>query len=178
MNINNSQQLEMIRPEDVMKELGIQKDTYYKDVKFLGIESQRDEDGRVYLTPSQLERIRALRAHVEENGTRNGFEGNSIVKTNDSSLSQSEEDIYVEPDDPTSQFDPEQLMRAAAELKARELAMPHLVKREIANRMTEDDLPDDLKKKVTLVREAANPKYTPAEVASTMLNQWRCRSGN
>ena len=68
-------------------------------------------------------------------------------------------------------------MRSAAELKARELAMPHLVKKAVAERMTEDDLPDDLKEKVAAVREAANPKYTPAEVASNLLEQWRSSQG-
>ena len=69
-------------------------------------------------------------------------------------------------------------MREAAELKARELAMPHLVKKAVADRMTEDDLPEDLKEKVAAVREAANPKHTPASVADSLLEQWRSsRSG-
>ncbi len=41
-------------------------------------------------------------------------------------------------------------MRGAAELKARDLAMPNLVMRELADRMTEDDLPEDLKEKVEI----------------------------
>ena len=66
-----------------------------------------------------------------------------------------------------------QLMRSAAELKARELAMPSLVKREIANRMDEDDLPEDLREKVAIAREVANPKFTPGELAAKLLHQYR-----
>ena len=69
------------------------------------------------------------------------------------------------------------LRRSAAELKAREVAMPDLVKRAVADQMTEEDLPEDLKEKVNLAREAANPKFTPTEVASQLLNQWRATKG-
>ena len=69
-------------------------------------------------------------------------------------------------------------MRGAAQLKARELAMPHLVKREIANRMSEEDLPEDLKEKVAIAREVANPKFTPGQLAETLLNQYRSQNAN
>jgi hypothetical protein len=65
------------------------------------------------------------------------------------------------------------LMRGAAQLKARELATPSLLIRELANRMSEDDLPDDLKEKVAIAREVANPKWTPAEIAQQLLAQHR-----
>ena len=67
----------------------------------------------------------------------------------------------------------EQLIYEAAQLKARELAMQDLVKRALADGMTEDDLPAELKQKVNLAREAANPKFTPQEVAGSILTQWR-----
>ncbi|MGK7885380.1 MAG: hypothetical protein AB4057_12245 [Crocosphaera sp.] len=84
-----------------------------------------------------------------------------------------EPDIYVTPEEPTAQFNMEQLMYEAAELKARELAMQDLVKRALADRMNEEDLPSELRDKVQNAREAANPKFTPQQVAGTLLTQWR-----
>jgi hypothetical protein len=66
-----------------------------------------------------------------------------------------------------------QLLRKAAQLKARELATPELAIRAIADRMSEDDLPDDLKQKVFAVREAVNPKWTPGQLADSILSQYR-----
>ena len=66
-------------------------------------------------------------------------------------------------------------MYEAAELKARELAMQDLVKRALADGMNESDLPQELQNKVQNAREAANPKFTPQEVAGTLLSQWRSK---
>ncbi|MDJ0580970.1 hypothetical protein [Crocosphaera sp.] len=90
-----------------------------------------------------------------------------------SSHGTNEPDIYVTPEEPTSQFNMEQLMYEAAELKARELAMQDLVKRALADGMNEEDLPPELRDKVQNAREAANPKFTPQQVAGTLLTQWR-----
>jgi hypothetical protein len=160
----NSALSEKIRPEDLMSQLGIKKDTYYADLKYLGIKADKDEEGKVYLTFEQAEQVRALRSYVNRMGKRDGFEIGSIVQVTDSetelATAELEPDIYLEPEEPTAQFDVNGLMRSAAELKARELAMPHLVKREIANRMGEDDLPEDLREKVAiaaLVAGATSP---------------------
>ncbi len=75
-------------------------------------------------------------------------DSNELVSNN----SEAENDIYINREEPTAQFNLERLMRDAAELKARELAMPNLVKREIANQMSEEDLPEDLKEKVAIAR--------------------------
>jgi hypothetical protein len=167
-----------IRPEDLMDELGIKKDTYYRDLRYLEIEAQKDSDGKAYLTIEQANRVRSLRHHVEVAGERRSFKTSSLVKVDDSNLATSPdeivtEDIYVQPENPVEQFDVEALMRSAAELKAREIAMPSLVKRALADGMSEDDLPDDLQEKIGLAREAANPKFTPASVAQTLLTQYR-----
>jgi hypothetical protein len=58
-------------------------------------------------------------------------------------------------------------------LQARELATPDLAIRAIADRMTEEDLPDDLKEKVEAVREAVNPKWTPGQLADKILANYR-----
>lgn len=99
------------------------------------------------------------------------------VTTSNSSSSLVQEDIYVQPSPPTEQFEVNGLMRSAAELKAREVAMPDLIKRAIADQITEEDLPFDLKEKVKKAREAANPKFTPTEVANKLLSQWRANKG-
>ena len=174
----NSAPNNSIRPDELMSELGIKKDAYYKDLNYLDITPEKDSEGKSYLTIEQAEQIRALRNHVNETGKRNGFDNSSIVKVDDSNLevsnsSESGEDIYINREEPTAQFDMNRLMREAAELKAREMAMPSLVKREIANRMSEDDLPEDLREKVEIAREVANPKFTPAEIATQLLTQHR-----
>ncbi|OKH12504.1 hypothetical protein FACHB389_36420 [Nostoc calcicola FACHB-389] len=166
-----------------MEELSIKKDTYYADIKFLGIKPDKDSEGKIWLTFEQAEQVKALRQHVENTGRREGFEISSIVKVDNNKLatsanSNSDQDIYIQPSEPTAQFDFNQLMRSAAELKAREIAMPALVKRAIADKMSEEDLPEDLQEKVNLAREAANPKFTPVQVADVLLSQWRNQGGN
>jgi hypothetical protein len=157
---------------------------YYNRLKYLGIEAQKDEQGKPYLNSEQVKLLQALHEHINETGKMEGFMNNAIVKVDDSAAIAStnnnpQENIYVQPEAPTAQFDMNQLMQEAAALKARELAMPALVKRAIADKMTEQDLPEDLQEKVNLAREAANPKYTPASVADDLLSLWRSnRSGN
>ena len=178
----NSLPNSLVRPEKLRSELGIKKDAYYADLKFLNIKPVRDEEGKVWLTLEDAERIKHLRSYLQENGKREGFSGivkseSDIAIASNSSSELAQEDIYVEPEQPTEQFDIDGLVRDAAELKAREVAMPDLVKRAVADQMTEEDLPEDLKEKVDLAREAANPKFTPTEVASQLLSQWRSAKG-
>ena len=167
-----------IRPDELKSELGIGKDAYYKDLDYLDFKPAKDSEGKSYLTVEQADAIRSLRNHVKETGSRKGFINNSIVKVDDSNEmvsnnNEAEEDIYINKEEPTANFDINGLMREAAELKARELAMPSLVKREIANRMNEDDLPEDLREKVAIARDVANPKFTPGQLAETLLGQYR-----
>jgi hypothetical protein len=174
----NSAPNNSIRPDELMVELGIKKDAYYKDLSYLDITPEKDSEGKCYLTIEQADRIRALRNYVIETGKRNGFENNSIVKVDDSNelvsnSSEAENDIYVNREEPTAQFDINGLMRGAAQLKARELATPNLLIRELANRMSEEDLPEDLKEKVAIAREVANPKWTPGQLADNLLSQYR-----
>ena len=144
---------------------------YYKDLSYLDIKPDKDSENRCYLTQEQANSIRALRNHVNSIGRRNGFDNSSIVKVDDSN--ETAEDIYVEAQEPTANIDLEKLMREAAELAARNMAMPALIKKEIAERMNEDDLPEDLREKVEIAREVANPKFTPADIAGSLLSQYR-----
>ena len=191
MTDQNSSTINVIRPDELMAELDLKKSTYYDDLKFLDITASKDENKKAYLTIEQANQIKALRSHVSETGKRDGFvygglavSNNSELATNpdNSELAAAEEDnIYVEASEPTSNFDINSLMRSAAELKARELAMPHLVTRGIADRMSEDDLPEDLQEKIALLRtrgretarEVSNPKFTPGQLAETLLSQYR-----
>ena len=99
----------------------------------------------------------------------------SLVKTSEGELATpaSQENIYVKPDEPTAGLDVNKLMRDAAELKARELAMGDLVKRSLADKMTYKDLPQDLKDCVDEAHQAANPDFFPQDIASQLLEQHR-----
>ncbi len=174
----NSAPNNSIRPDELMSELGIKKDAYYKDLNYLDITPEKDLSGKAYLTIEQANEIRSLRNHVSQTGKRHGFDNNSIVKVDDSnemvsSSSEAENEIYVKPEEPTVTFDFNQLMLRAQSVKLRELATPDLLIRGLADQMTEDDLADDLKEKLAAVREAVNPKWTPAELASKILAQHR-----
>ncbi len=182
MNKQTSTENQPIRPEDLMGEFNIKKSKYYSVLKELGIKAPKDSKGRTYLKDEQARQIRDYLSVNEEAVNNQEYTNSALVKTDNNNLAAStkenQPDVYVKPSEPTAQFDLNQIMRSAAELKARELAMPDLVKRAVADRMSEEDLPEDLKEKVAAVREAANPKYTPAEVASNLLEQWRSsRSG-
>ena len=83
------------------------------------------------------------------------------------------EEIYVEKDEETANFNRDLMIRAGAKLKAKELAIPHLITRAIADEFTEETLPSDLKQKVRLAREAANPKYMPQQIAKSLLADYR-----
>ncbi|WP_052056143.1 hypothetical protein [Myxosarcina sp. GI1] len=180
MSVQNSITADIVRPDDLMAELDLKKSTYYDDLKFLGITASKDEDKKAYLTFEEAEQVRALRSHVNETGKSEGFQSGALVHSSNNELATNpeEDDIYIEPEEPTANFDLDGLVRGAAELKARELAMPHLVKREVANRLTEEELPEDLREKIQAVREVANPKFTPGELADRLLSQWRKPQGN
>ncbi len=153
----------------------ISRPTLYDRLKYLGLQLMKDSSNKGYLNDEQVKLMDELDSHIKKTGKMQGFNNSALVKTKDNNLAESSqeitethEDIYVEPEQPTEQFDVHGLMRGAAELKAREVAMPDLVKRAVADQMTEEDLPEDLKEKVNLAREAANPKFTPTEVASQL----------
>jgi len=175
MSDQNSNADGIVRPDDLMAELSLKKSTYYDDLKYLGITASKDENKKAYLTIDQANQVRSLRSHVIETGKRDGFTyGGLAVSSNNELVTNSEpDDIYVEAEEPEANLDMNVLMRAAANLKARELATPDLIVRELANRMSESDLPEDLKEKVEIAREVANPKWTPANVAENLLSQYR-----
>ncbi len=178
MTTQNSTENQTISPEALMLELGIKKTKYYNLLDRLDIKADKDSEGKAILTFEKAEKVRAyLLGNIQE--TENDDSVNSsLVKVDDSNLvesnnNNSEEDIYVEAENPLDNLNVNQLLRKAAQLKARELATPELAIRAIADRMSEDDLPEDLKQKVFAVREAVNPKWTPGQLADSILSQYR-----
>ncbi len=73
MSDQNSEVVYQIRPDDLMTELGIKKDTYYNYLKYLGLKAEKDHDGKAYLTDEQANAMRAMRLHVETTGKMEGF---------------------------------------------------------------------------------------------------------
>lgn len=178
----NSAAVNQTRPDDLRTELGIKKDAYYEDIKFLGIKAHRDGGGKAYLDDEQVTLIKALRSHVEAMGKRDGFAALSeadpipqgeLATTQPAAMGSAMEFPEPQPVDPYAGMNIEALIREAAELKGQQLAMPDLVRLELANRMTYDDLPEDVQAKVRDVQEAACPKHQPAHLADQLLSQWR-----
>ncbi len=174
MNDQNSSPTALVRPDDLMAELDLKKSTYYDDLSFLGIKADKDENKKPYLTIDQANQIRALRSYVIKNGKRDGFVCGELTVSNNNELATNPEpdDIYVEHEEPTASVDSD-LVREAKELAARGMAMNDLLKIQLASKMTFDDLDEDLKEKVSIAREVANPKWTPASLADKILAQHR-----
>ena len=57
MTEQNSTEITMIRPDELMRELGIKKSKYYEILKDLGIKASKDSTKRSYLTFEQAEDI-------------------------------------------------------------------------------------------------------------------------
>lgn len=200
MKNRNSTNQDRFTPDEIIQLYGIKKSTYYERLKFLEIKAQKDEGGKAYLDSEQVELLEKLNEHVKATGKMEGFEfakdkqletgddsgsgGQLAVKEGDSDLISSSNDNWApKPDSIVEQEIPETqpdysegmdgIIRKAAELKAQGLAMSDLVALQLAGQMTFDDLPNDLKDKVTAVQEAANPKLKPASIANQLLAQYR-----
>lgn len=177
MTDQNSATLDQIRPDDLMGELGIKKDAYYAYLKHLGIKASKDSEGKSYLKEEQANLVRALRSHVEKTGKIEGFpnsvESGLVWAEPADLLGDAVAQATQHAGDDAECLDLEDLIYAAAELKGHQLAMGDLVKLELANRLTYDDLPVEVKQKVDRVRDSANPKSQPAHLADQLLQRWR-----
>jgi hypothetical protein len=174
MSDQNSSPDNIVRPEDLMAELDLKKSTYYDDLNYLGISANKDENKKAYLTIDQANQVRALRSYVIENGKRDGFVYGGLAVSNNSDLviNSEETNIYVQPEEPTANLD-SRIVREAEELAARGMAMKDLIKIQLASQMSFEDLSPDLQEKVNIAREVANPKFTPAAIATQLLAQHR-----
>jgi hypothetical protein len=167
-----------LTPENVMQLLSIKSSAYYERLKFLGIKVGKGNDDKKCLTHEQFEMMEKLGAYIDTHKTMDGFilgaaaeEGGDLAIAGDAGLVGEEPPMQQ-----TEEVQPgidEQLIRMAAQLKAQQLAMTPEIIRAIANQMTEEDLPEDLRAMVQGSREAIAPKMQPSMVASQMLSQWR-----
>lgn len=166
-----------IRPEDLMTELGIKKSKYYQVLSQLEIKADRDSSNKSYLTDEQADRVRAYLLDDETSEENTDSNNSSMVKIDDSNEivsnnNESEEDIYINREEPTAKINSD-IVREAQELAARGMAMNDLIKIQLASQMSFNDLSPDLQEKVTIAREAANPKFTPCAIAQQLLAQHR-----
>ncbi len=170
------------RITDVTEIIGVKNSTLYKDLEFLKISTIKDNENLSWISNEDFERLLLLRKHIEINGRRTGFDEKKMgelvtVENNDITTNKkgeiSNQEIYVTPEDPKENMDVDNIVRKGAELKAREIAMPHLVVRAIADKLEEHELPEDLQEKIEDAREASNPKFTPSEVADSILMSYR-----
>lgn len=164
---------------EAMDLLGVKKDAYGDRRKFLGIQHIKGEDGKAYLSPEDFKLMEALGEYIKENNTMEGFVNpnsgelvvsnaagiKSVESSNPYPCGRATEEIPVD-------SDLEDLIRAAAELKGQRLVMPELVVQALADKMTYEDLPDDVKEKVDAVRNASSPKQ-PSQVAEQILAKYR-----
>jgi hypothetical protein len=173
MSDQNSAVERQIRPDEAMELLGIKKDAYYDRLKFLGIKTAKDQDGKAYLLPEQFEALEKLGSWISETGKMEGFvnSGSTLATAQDGGLLDAERPIEPESDPYADQMD--ELIRAAAEMKAHQIVLPDMVIRELAGRMSFEDLPQDLKDKVTTYRASSRPNFQPATIANNLLDQWR-----
>lgn len=181
---------ELIRAEDLIKELGISRQIFNRDLRFLQIEVQKDEGGRAYLSQDQAGQIRALRQYVGATGKRKGFENiavedenearqnsGELVKFETDNLNTSQPEVKTNPQAATSkQHNQEQL--AALVRSAQELAAGMEIARyTLASQIQENPdalLPEDLKAQVNSVRSACAPKsQDPMEIASQFLADYQ-----
>jgi hypothetical protein len=163
----------LIHPEDLQTELGIKKDAYYEDVKFLkslgyDIQTRKDDDNRVMLEPESADLIRELRQHVTTTGKREGFRAGELAAVDVS------QPVAVETGLPGAQNGyAESLIQRAQELTAQRLMTADLVVAELAEQMGYDDLTPDQQAQVAKVQDVTYPKANPAAIALQLLQQFR-----
>ncbi|MDB9529945.1 hypothetical protein PN498_28420 [Oscillatoria sp. CS-180] len=174
MTNQNSVVVPQIRPEQAMEQLGLKKDAYYDDLKFLGIKANRDSDGKSYLDEAQFQLLAALRQHVTEIGKRDGFQmpGELATVVNGDMAQPEQEPVQAETHQ-AEQFDIQAIISEAAELAGSRMTMREQVVNAIAEQLSYDDLPPAVQAKVQSVRAAADPKAQPRQVATALLSQWR-----
>jgi hypothetical protein len=162
-----------IRPDEAMDQLGVKKDGFYARLKHLGIKLDKDDEGKTFLSQEQFDRLAALGEHIKVTGKMEGFpDSNSSLAINqDNGLNEvgrANQEIPI--DEPL-----EDLIQAAGRLAAHRLTAPIHVIHAIADQMTYDDLPENLKTQVNQARDSVNqtPKFQAQSIASDLLTQWR-----
>ena len=164
-----------LRPDELIAELSIGKQTYYNYLKHLGIKAGKDSKGKAYLSQEQAKLIRDLRTHVVEGGKIEDF----IVSDKATALAvadASELNSVAEPvdqADPTDGLDLKVLHREASKLAAKRMTAGHHLVLAMAEQMTYEDLHPEAQAEVDQVRTAGLPKFNPQELATDLLSQFR-----
>lgn len=161
-----------IRPDALMDEMGVKKQTYYTYLNHLGIKAQKDSSGKAYLTNEQANLVRTLREHVCSGGKIEDFPVEHFLSI------RGENDLVAEVpemsnEDPTADFDMDVLMREAANIAGQRMTLANQIVLQLANQMTYEDLPEDVRQKVDSVRSAATTTIQPGKIAADLLSQWR-----
>ena len=174
MSDRNSVVVPQIRPEQAMEQLGLKRDAYYSDLKFLGIKAQKDSNGKSFLEEHEFQLLVALRKHVEATGKRDGFQvpGELATMAAGDMANQQPEPIPTEVPQ-SEQFDMSDIIAEADVLAGNRMTMREQIVNAIANQMTFEDLSPTTQAKVQSVRAAVDPKIQPQKIAEAMLSQWR-----
>ena len=168
-----------IRPNELMDQLGINKDAYYAYLKALEIVAEKDSTNKAFLTEEQANAVRLLREHVLAGGKIDEFDlelalESALAIADSGEMGQVEEQPEpVEELNPTQELDMEALYLEASEVAAQRLTAGNQVIMAMASKMTYEDLHPTAKAKVDHVRAASAPKFNPQEVADNLLSQFR-----
>jgi hypothetical protein len=162
-----------IRPDEAMEQLGVKKDGFYARLKHLSIKLDKDDEGKTFLTQEQFDQLQALGEHIKTTGKMEGFpsSNSALAVKQDSGLAETAVEFGEIPiEEPL-----EDLMQQAGRLATRRITAPLHVIHAIAEQMTYEDLPDNLKAEVDAARERTQnpPKMQVQPIAANLLNQWR-----
>jgi transposase len=167
-----------LKPESVQTLLELGKSQYYELLKYLGEKAQR-ENGEAFLTFAQVQRLAALRDWCEERGKIDGFleaEKGALQTIEPGDLSSDNLEPVAEIPVAEAEIPRlDQLIAEAEKLAAQRFIQPVQVIREIADRMTWEDLSPDTQQQVEAARqELIDPKASaPATIAQTLLHKYR-----
>ena len=171
----NSTVEHQLRPDELMAELDIKKQTYYNYLKHLGIKSEKDSKGKSYLTQFQANLVRDLRAHVVDGGKIEDFtinkEAAALAVADAGELDTAAEPVTQA--DSAEGLDLQVLHREASKIAAKRMTAGHHLVLAMAENMTYEDLHPEYRAEVDQVREAGLPKFNPQELAADLLGQLR-----
>ena len=164
-----------LRPDELIAELSIGKQTYYNYLKHLGIKAGKDSKGKAYLSQEQAKLIRDLRTHVVDGGKIEEFtisdEATALAVTDSAELDAAGDSMPQS--DPQEGLDLKMLHREASKIAAKRMTAGHHLVLAMAEQMTYEDLHPEAQAEVDEVRTAGLPKFNPQELATDLLSQFR-----
>lgn len=186
MTERNSTVEHQLRPDELMAELSIGKQTYYNYLKHLGLKAGKDSKGKAYLSQGQAKLIRDLRAHVVGGGKIETFTSNEETPKQEAAAlavadmgelgqlkGQAEAEAEAIRVDVSQGLDMVALHREASKIAAQRMTAGQKLMLAMAEQMTYEDLHPEAQAEVDQVRSAASPKFNAKELASDLLSQFR-----